>query len=407
MRNVWKFLGIWGATLLLLTGCNDNGGNQNTPQPLVREATPGALDTGFVTYRHDTDVFSIRLPPDWVSNKLPDDNGVRVEFSTLEGDKSVVRLTVYVVNTGTPLTQETFLQMANAYQPPDDIASFQWEQLAGPIDQADGSRRITGVRYYPTVGARALNIFMQRNGPYFSVLEVDVTDIAPAQLTTVMTIINTFRVNDDVRIEEGDVAIGITSQVGNIGFGGYRHWEDDGGGFNITGYVINNQNIPIEAIRLTGILYDARGNQLTERSDILSQDVLQPNESASFRLRFEGGRPSTAVRYELHAAARTAEFSLNSYYGNENFDVVREEGFNESGNFFVRGQITNIGSRLVQNVRVIVTVFDDEGNVVGSETLFITKDQLLPNEADVFDLVIYDLGAGAVRYDLRVIGEAE
>jgi hypothetical protein len=404
---VWKLLMIVGTTLLLLTACNGNGSNSDTPQPLVIQATSGALDAGFVTYRHDTDVFSIRIPQGWVSNNLPDDNGVRVEFSTLEGDKSVVRLTIYVVNTGAPLTQETFLQTANAYQLPDDIASFQWEQLEGPVDQADGSRRITGVRYYPTVGARALNIFMQRNGQYFSVAEVDVTDIDPAQLSTLRTIINTFRVNADVEIEEGDVTVGITSYTGNIGFGGYRHWEDDGGGFNITGYVINNQNVPIEAIRLTGYLYDARGNQLTERSDILSQDVLQPNESASFRLRFEGGRPSTAVRYELHAAARTAEFSLNSFYGNENFEVIREEGFNESGNFFVRGQLINIGSRLVQDVKINVTVFDAEGNVVGSETLFITKDQLLPNEADAFELVIYDLGAGAVRYDLQVMGQAE
>ncbi len=405
MRMVWTFLATLGITLLLLTACN--GSNTDNPEPLVRVATSDALDAGFVTYRHETDVFSLRVPPGWVSNNLPDDNGVRVEFSTLEGDQSIVRLTVYVVNTGAPLTQETFLQTANAYQPPDDIANFQWNQLEAPVDQADGSRRLTGVRYYPTVGARALNIFMQRNGRYFSVLEVDVTDVDEARLTTLRTIINTFRVNSDVLIEEGDVAIGITSYVGNIGFGGYRHWEDDDGGFNISGYVINNQNIPIEAIRLTGYLYDARGNQLRERSDILTQDVLNPSESASFRLRFEGGRPSTAVRYELHAAARTANFSLNSFYGNENFEITHEAGFNENNNFSVSGQIINIGSRLVKNVKVLVTVFDEEGNVVGSETLFITKDQLLPNEADVFELVVYDLGGGATRYEVRVMGEAE
>ena len=110
---VWTFLATLGITLLLLTACN--GSNTNNPEPLVRVATSDALDAGFVTYRHETDVFSLRIPPGWVSNSLPDDNGVRVEFSTLEGDQSVVRLTVYVVNTGAPLTQETFLQTAQAY----------------------------------------------------------------------------------------------------------------------------------------------------------------------------------------------------------------------------------------------------------------------------------------------------
>src|SRR5690606_2122448 len=127
----------------------------------IQVATPNAPDAGFVTYQHQTGVFTIRIPPLWIPNELPDANGARVEFSTLEGQESIVRLSVYVINTGTALTREAFLQTTNNYLPPEDLASYEWQALEAPIDQADGSRRVVGVRYYPSIGSRALNIFLQ------------------------------------------------------------------------------------------------------------------------------------------------------------------------------------------------------------------------------------------------------
>ena len=124
----------------LLVGC-DTGGNN---EPLIQVIPPSAPDAGFVDYRHPSGVFSIRIPPGWVYNDLPDDNGIRVEFSTLEGSESIVRLTVYIVNTGTALSREAFLQTSSAYAPPQDFANYNWHQLQDPIDQSDDSRRVVG-----------------------------------------------------------------------------------------------------------------------------------------------------------------------------------------------------------------------------------------------------------------------
>lgn len=392
-------------TLLLLGGV---ACNQDTSDPLVRVATSEAPDASFVTYSHNTGVFTIRTPVTWVPNDLPDDNGVRVEFSTLESGGSVVRLTIYIVNTGTAMSYDSFVQLTNNYVPPaPDVANYGWTLLEGPVDQADSSRRLVGVREYPTLGSRALNVFMQANGRYFSTLEADVTDASEATLETLRTVINTFRVNTDVVIQEGDVVGGVT-YVGNIGFDGYLHWSDADGGFNITGYVVNNQSFPIEAVRLSGYLFDARGNRLSQETKILEQAVLRPNESAPFRLRFEGGRPSTAVRYELHAAARVANFALQTFYGLENFDVVQyETELTQGGNLVISGELLNIGSRLVKDVQVIVSVLNDQGQVVGTGTQYINRDQLLPAESDTYQIVIYDMGGSPSRFELTVVGTAE
>lgn len=396
-RLIWLFLAAFW-----LVACSDD-----TAKPLIQVATPNAPDAGFITYQHQTGVFSVRIPPGWIPNDLPDENGVRVEFSTLEGNQSVVRLTVYVVNTGDPLSHEAFLQAANSYLPPDDLASYDWQPLEAPIDQPDGSRRVVGVRYYPTIGARALNVFLQANGRYFSALEADVTDINENSLTTLHTIVNTFRINSDVFIQEGAVVSGATA-TGNIGFESYLQWLDSDGGFNITGLVRNNQDVSVEAIRLTGYLFDARGNRLSEESAILTQDVLHPGEVAPFRLRFEGGQPSTAVRYELNAAARAADFSLRDFYGVENFTIPEPEvNLNEGGGVVIRGVLSNSGSRLVRNVKVIVSLTNEQGQVIGTETQFINKDQLLPGEVDNYEIVVYDLGGAPYRYEMTVMGTAE
>jgi hypothetical protein len=390
---------------LIVVGCNSSDAPQ---EPVILVATDPPPDANFVTYTHDTGVFSIRVPPNWVIDDLPDDNGVRVQFSTLEDTETVTRLSLFLVNTGSPMTREAFLNAANTYQPPSDVASFEWQPLGDPIDQPDGSRRVLGIRDYPLTGPRALNIFMQGNGSYFSALEVDITDANETALDTLTAAINTYRVNADVSLDVGQVVAASTSFTGDVGFEGFTHWSDADGGFNITGRVVNLTDQPLEAIRMTGYLFDSRGNDLSEKSLIITTDLIMPSGNAPFRLRFEGGRPSTAVRYELHAAARTANLADSSFYGAENFTIEQNPAlYNDNGHLVLSGRLANVGSRLAQNVKVVVAVLDDASQVVASETVFIDRDQLLPGEVGNYEVVIFDIGGPAISYELTVMGTAE
>jgi hypothetical protein len=123
--------------VLLARLCLRRGDQSNDPVFVV--ATPIPPDANFVTYNHSSGVFSLRVPPDWIAGELPDANGVRVQFTALEGDQAITRLSVYIVNTGQPMTPEMFAEAANAYQPPSD-----WRRMAGRKSTAptsDGSRR--------------------------------------------------------------------------------------------------------------------------------------------------------------------------------------------------------------------------------------------------------------------------
>lgn len=389
------------AMLLILAACSDD------PQPLIIVATPDAPDAGFRTFDHPSGVFSIRVPPAWIPDQLPDENGLRVQFTAVEGTDRVVRLTVYIVNTGQPLTDEAFTQTVRAYQPPPDIAEVPWTPLSDFAAMQDGSIRLTGLREYPTVGTRALNIFFQSSGSYFAALEVDVTDAAPETIDTLMAAVNTFRVNNAAPLNRGTVSqAGVTAASGVIAFENYLHWEDSNGGFNITGQAVNLTDQAFEAVRLTAYLFDADGNQLAQRSDVLPYDVLGANESAPFRIRFDTGRPTTAVRYEIHAAARLADFTEQTFYGAENFEVVvpsDQSFFNASGFLTVTGLLQNIGSNLAQDIKVTATFFNEDGQVVGTETSFITAEQLLPGESASFEVTFADVGGGPLSFPEVVV----
>ena len=267
---------------------------------------------------------------------------------------------------------------------------------------------LAGVRDYPTLGPRALNIFLQGNGSFFSALEVDVTDADTFVLDRLLAVANTFRVNRDVPYTEGIVAQpGVTSASGIIAFEDYVHWSDNNGGFNITGRVVNLADTPLEAVRLTGYLFDEDGNELAERADVLAFDVLGAEESAPFRLRFDTGRPSTAVRYEIHAAARAAEFALVGFFGGDRFLIGEDQAFyNDNGVLTITGLVQNESGQLARDVKVIASIFNEEGNLVGTEETFVNQEEMLPGEAIPFEITVFDLGGNAFRYTLIAQGLA-
>lgn len=398
---------LWGLAALLALTLAACGGSVRSNDPVFMVASPVPPDAGFVTYRHTSGAFSLRIPPDWIAGELPDPEGVRVQFTALEGVAAVTRLSVYVVNVGAPMTPEAFAQAANAYQPPADLVAYGWQELERS-DQRDGSRRLVGVRTYPTLGPRSLNIFLQGAGSFFSALEVDVTGADPVALDTLTAIVNTFRVEPAAELMAGTVqqaASGVTSFTGVIGFNGYLAWTDVDGVFHLTGEAVNTTPDTLEAVRLSGVLYDAQDRRLAEQSDILSLDVLGPGQGAPFDLRFEGGRPPSAVRYELNVAGRAADYALNTFYGPENFAIANDRAdYNAQGRLVVRGELANIGPHSAQGVKVIVAIWDDQGHVAAAETVFVAKPQLVPQEAVAFEVPFYALGGPAVTYTLTVVG---
>ncbi|PJF36288.1 MAG: hypothetical protein CUN49_06200 [Candidatus Thermofonsia Clade 1 bacterium] len=381
--------------LLSLSACNG--------APGVLIATPLPPDADFRTYRHPSGVFTLRLPPEWSVRDVSDANAVRAEFSAPNANS--LPLSVYILNSGTPLSATALIEQLDRYL---QIAHGSAYREVNRSAQGDGSWRVVGVRQ-TGIGERVLNTFVQADGTFLSVIEADVTDLDEAALRTLRAVINTLRVdpNAALRISDLNQAPEVpVAAVGSLLFSALHSWTAPNGDFIINGMLTNAAGAPLEAIRVTALLYDANDTVLSEQANVLSAEILMPNASAPFSIRFRGGKPSRAVRYELRSAARHAEFALQNYLGEEAFirgnEIAR---YNANGFLTVSGDIVNQTQGAANFVKIIVAVLDDQGRVVATDSTFLNRPVLLPGEAARFEIVFPELGGSAIRYVISVEGK--
>jgi hypothetical protein len=378
-------------------------------KPVVLVATPIPPDATFRTYRHPTGVFSIRLPADWAVRDVSQGGVVRVEFSP--PGATGLPMTVYVLNTGTVLTASALLDTIEKYQRIMNGDEAQYHEISRTA-QGDGSWRLVGVRQTP-IGPRQLNTFLQADGAFLTAVEVDLTGYSDAQLQAARAVINTLRVDSAAVIASGDIrppadSANSSAAAGVLAFSGLYTWTNPSGDFIINGQVTNQSGGPLEAIVITAVLFDAQDTSLVEQQSVAPVEVLYDRATAPFSIRFRGGKPSQTVRYELQAAARNAEYTQQTYMGDDKFIKGNDKAtYNAAGFLTVSGDVVNQTQNAAYFVKVIVTVLDDQGRVVATDSVFLNKSPLLPGDVARFDVTFPELGGSAIRYLIALEGRSQ
>lgn len=386
--------------VLALAGCNPDA--QNSGGVLL--ATPPPFEETLQIYLHPSKAFSVRLPDDWAIADLSTGNNLLVEFSPPGAARPP--LVVRVRNTGAPLDIESFERLIGEYQ----TTYYGGAAIYSPqerIVQADGSWLVPALRQTGDTTLR-LNTFYQRNGAFFSVIEVLLPPDNPDLIKTLDLIVDTYAVDPEAVLRPGTLPTPATAPsihsgqtaTGVVGFRGMYEWTDSQGTFHINGQVVNNDTKPLEFVRIAAYLFDAEGNVVAEQTDFATADVIEPTDASSFRVIFAQGKPITAVRYELHASARHADAS--TFYGPANFILEDRADFNEQGHLVISGTITNTGESMAHYVKVTVTVFDGQGRVVATDSLFVQNKDFAPGDSAGYQLTFFELGGEAVRFTSTV-----
>ena len=356
-------------------------------------------------YEHPSGVFGLELPPTWLVGDLSSGAVLTVTFAPPQSARPL--LTVYAVRFESPLDDTAYGAAMGAYLRAPHNHSL---DIIETEAMGDGSWRATAVRNAQGQ-ARPVNIFMQRDGPYFSALEVSVPDNDAFSMALLALMTNSYRVNTAADWPVGtltDIPAGDANLIlaaGNLSFGGLLPWTDSDNRFHLTGLVANHAPYALQDVQVTARLLDGAGAVLQEQTAVVPVTVLLDGEQAPFEVAFSGGWPRLAGRYELQATGDPAGPALATFYGPAGFDWEDQAEYDEAGQLHIRGRVWHTGTVAVQDVQAVVTVYDGQDRVVGVVTHPVGEGSFAPGESWEFDVPLAALGGEPIRYQLVMIGQ--
>jgi len=167
------------------------------------------------------------------------------------------------------------------------------------------------------------------------------------------------------------------------------------------GEVINLSAEPVEEIQVRVSLHDAQGKLLASGAAFTQLDVLAGRGRSPFGILFTAP-PANFAQYQTQVLSGVRSTHLGPRYPDL---AVSEEwgGWLDESNYQVKGRVENAGQSEAEKVALIVTLYDEEGHVVGARSVGIEAEVFLPGAVAPFDIVVLPLGPVA-RHSVAVQG---
>ncbi len=146
--------------------------------------------------------------------------------------------------------------------------------------------------------------------------------------------------------------------------------------FHILGEVRNPYDLPMELVRVLATCYDPGGHVIAVTYSFSSLAVIPPGEKSPFRITWDS--LAGFSRYALQAEGRPGDRDGLA------LKVPHHATHAEGSWLQVFGEVQNDSPRPVENVRVVVTLYDSQGGVAGVCFTRAQADKIPPGEKAPF-----------------------
>lgn len=167
------------------------------------------------------------------------------------------------------------------------------------------------------------------------------------------------------------------------------------------GEVANLSGQSAEEVQVEVTLHDDQGQLLDRQAAFAQIDVLAAGGRAPFALLF-ASPPTSFAQYQVRVLGGVPSTHLGPRYP----DLAVEKDLGEwldENNYRVRGEVHNSGQEDAEQVVIVVTLYDEEGHVVGARTVDIMAEVFLAGAIAPFEVTLTPLGP-VERYDVQVQG---
>ena len=150
-------------------------------------------------------------------------------------------------------------------------------------------------------------------------------------------------------------------------------YETVDGGILCLGRVDNTQSHPVERVKMLVTLFQGNGEVLRSGEAVIEQHFLLAGDSAPYRVLFPAGDDHTlSDRFGgLTVTLLRAEDATQLVERAPGIQVTDERAEFTDGRYFAQAELLNVGPEEARIVRAVVTLYDDEGHMVGYRTVEI------------------------------------
>ncbi len=151
----------------------------------------------------------------------------------------------------------------------------------------------------------------------------------------------------------------------------------DGAWYFIVGEIRNNSTQPMASVKIVATLYDGSGNVVGTDYTYTELDVIPPGGKSPFETgtdQWEG-----ATNYRLQVQGSSSEPSREDV-------VIKSHTYHTDGDWLIIvGEVENTGRTDAESVRIIITLYDAGGDVVGLDYTYAALDTIPPGETSPFE----------------------
>jgi len=151
----------------------------------------------------------------------------------------------------------------------------------------------------------------------------------------------------------------------------------DAGWYHVVGEVRNNTSLPMEYVKIVVTLYDDAGTVVGTDFTYTELDVIPAGDKSPFQTGTDQWQGAT--NYKLQAQGR--EGSLPR----QDLAIQGDQSYTDGIWLHIRGEVVNTGSTPAEYVKIVATLYDAAGNVVGTDFTYTSLDMIPAGGSSPFE----------------------
>lgn len=199
------------------------------------------------------------------------------------------------------------------------------------------------------------------------------------------------------------IFVGLTPLVfGEVFIQNDQQYIGDDNALHIVGEIINNLEVPLNQINVYVTLLDEDGNLIATRETSSLVNTIMPGMKSPFDLVLTDNEVKKTKSYSFELDYKVSPPK------NQAIDITESKLSRDNyNNLIITGTVTNRGDITANTVAVIVTLYDNEGNVAAVSRVHPEPDYLRANDYVFFVVSIPDKIQTNGINDYTLIAESE